>query len=151
MVPIDVDFKPERKSPFRLCCGNRWLEYLHTDAKHKLTSVLWAMYFHHDRADAGRQSRGLLWGNDVCKRCVSDGGMLMRRPSRFPPWETNHWHSWIVLTLTWICHSRHPCRQAEFEKSLSWFPKTFCGRKYVFVYSVYYKLNGCKNVYKKQT
>lgn len=79
---------------------------------HSLTSVLRGMYFHHDRADAGRQCWGLLWGNDVCKCCVSDRGMLMQRPSQFPPWKTNHWHSWIALTLMWICHyGSHADRQ----------------------------------------
>lgn len=40
--------------------------------------------FHHDRADAGRQSQGLLRGNDVCECCVSHGGMLMHKTVSVP-------------------------------------------------------------------
>ena len=84
---MPVDFKP-KKNLLSVCVvetdgSNNSRQMQNTSSQ--LTSALWGMYFHRDCADAGRQSWGLLWGNDVCKCLVSGEGMLMQRPSEFVP------------------------------------------------------------------
>lgn len=136
-MPIDVDFNP-KENLLSVCVvetdGSNIVAHMQNTSS-QLTSVfLWGMHFHHDCADAGRQSRGLLRGNDVCKRCVSDRGMLMHRPSQFPPWTTNHWHSWVALTLMWMWHySSHADSRAGIVIKLIKKKKTFCERKSVSV------------------
>lgn len=97
--------------------GNRWFEYRRADAKHKRAvnpafceeciSIMTPLMLVDRAGDCCEEM--------MCANAASaTEGCWCTDPSRFPPWTTNHWHSWIALNADVDMPQQQPCRQQSW-------------------------------------